>query len=138
MSKKVQFYYRNPCSICEEVKTFLEEHGVIVEARDLKKLPLSRAEMKDLFKYFDAKHFIDVTSAAYKKARLDMSLPPREELYALVEENPELLRHPIITSGRLMTIGAGRRQLIDMFQLKVSDNGSGARNEAGKAGENKR
>jgi hypothetical protein len=28
-----------------------------------------------------------------------------------------------------MTIGAGRQQLIDMFQLSVSDNGSGREKE---------
>lgn len=125
MLKKAKFYYRNPCPTCEEAKIFLEEQGVSVATRDLKKEPFNKIELSGILRYFDFKHFIDTTAAVYEKAGFDKKTPPREELLDMFIKHPELLRHPIIVCGRLMTIGAGRQQLIDMFQLSVSDNGSG-------------
>ena len=124
MLKRAQFYYRNPCSTYEEAKSFLEDHGILVEARDLIKNPLRPNEIRSILRNFDTKHFIDSSSSAFKKAKLDENIPPRDELFDMMIEYPELLRHPIITCGRLMTVGAGRKQLIAMFQISVSDNGS--------------
>ncbi|NMC44763.1 MAG: hypothetical protein GYA46_12660 [candidate division Zixibacteria bacterium] len=125
MQKRAQFYYRTPCLVCEEAKSFLEGHGVIVTARDLNEKPLRRDELTSLVGYLDPRHYLDMTAAAYRKNKLDKQMPARAELLELVEANPELLRHPIIVAGRLVTIGSNRQQLIEMFQLTVSDNGSG-------------
>ncbi len=125
MQKKAQFFYRNPCAVCNEVKSFLQEHGVIIVARDINEKPLRRDELSAILGYLDPRHYLDVTSDAYHKQKLDKLLPGRNELFALIEGSPELLRHPIIVSGRLLTVGTNRRQLIEMFQLTVSDNGSG-------------
>ncbi len=130
MLKRANFYYRNPCPVCEEAKTFLEDQGILLEARDLGKMPFKKEEIKGILRNFEAKHFIDPTSAAFTKAKLDKKMPSRKELIDLIEQYPELLRHPIVTAGRLLTVGAGRKQLIDMFQLTVSDNGSGRVSES--------
>ncbi len=129
MSRRAQFYYRNPCPACEEAEKFLGEHDILVVVRDLKKEPFNRIELGHILRHFDFKHFIDSSGAVYKKVKLDNSIPPREELLDLFVKYPDLLKYPIIVSGRLMTIGSGRQQLIDMFQLSVSDNGSGREKE---------
>lgn len=125
MQKRAQFFYRTPCQVCEEAKNFLEEHGVVVAARDLNEKPLRRDELTSLLGYLDPRHYLDMTSASYRKQKLDKQMPTRAELFELIESNPDLLRHPIIVAGRLVTIGSNQQQLIDMFQLTVSDNGSG-------------
>jgi arsenate reductase-like glutaredoxin family protein len=125
MQKRAQFYYRNPCSVCEEAKSFLEAHGVAVTVRDLNEKPLRRDELTSLLGYLDPRHYLDMTSAAYRKNKLDKQMPARTELLALIETNPELLRHPIIVTGRLVTIGSNQQQLVEMFQISISDNGSG-------------
>jgi arsenate reductase-like glutaredoxin family protein len=117
-------YFRNPCPGAEEAKEFLEEHGVLVMERDIGKKPLSKRELSSILGYQNPKYYLNTASPAYEKEKLDKSLPPRDELLERVTKNPELLRVPIITSGRLMTIGNNRQQLIDMFQIRVSDNGS--------------
>ena len=61
-------------------------------------------------------------------------MPSRNELMEMIMETPDLLRNPIILSGRLMTIGNSRQQLIDMFQISVSGNGSGHKDEAPRRG----
>lgn len=133
MLKRAQLYYRTPCPGADEAKNFLEENGVIVVERDIAKKPLTRKELSVILGYLDPKHYLDPTVAAFKKKRLDKLIPTRPELLDIIVENPELLRNPIILSGRLMTIGNNRQQLIQMFQITVSGNGSGYKNEEPKA-----
>jgi regulatory protein spx len=125
MLKRAQFYFRNPCPGAEEAKEFLEEHGVVVAERDINKRPLTKRELKGLLGYLDPRHYLNSAAPAYAKHKLDQNLPAHDELLKLILENPELLRNPIIASGRLVTIGDNRQQLIEMFQIKVSGNGSG-------------
>ncbi|MDD4050546.1 MAG: hypothetical protein PHR28_01425 [candidate division Zixibacteria bacterium] len=133
MQKRAQFFYRNSCPVCSETKGFLEDHGVVMTPRDIGEKPFRRDELISILGYLDPRHFLDMTSVVYRKEKLDKQLPPREELFDLIESNPELLRHPIIMCGRLVTFGANKQQLIEMFQLTVSGNGSG-KNGAGKNG----
>jgi len=130
MQKRAQMLYRNPCTICDDAKKFLEDHGVIVKVRDLTREPLKKRELSALFGTHDPKHYLDMMSPTYEKQNLDTHTPPRHELMSMLEEHPELLRHPIVMCGRLMTIGNNRRQMIEMFQLTMSGNGSGGRSEA--------
>lgn len=125
MQKRAQFFYRNPCTVCKEAKSFLEDHGVTVAARDISERPLRQDELTSILGYLDPRHYLDMSSAAYRKQKLDKQMPSRGELFGLIESNPELLRHPIIVAGRLVTIGSNQQQLVEMFQLNVSDNGSG-------------
>jgi len=125
MLKRAQFYYRHPCTVCDEIKSFLAENGVLVSARDITQKPLRQSELAEILGYHNPRHYLDSASATFKKERLDKQMPTREELFLLIEAQPDLLKHPIVVTGRLMSVGTNRRQLIDMLQLKVSDNGSG-------------
>ncbi|MCP4570291.1 MAG: hypothetical protein GY841_22145 [FCB group bacterium] len=124
MGKRAQFYYQNPCSICEEAKAFLEENGVILIERDVSKTPLNKRELSGIMGYHNPKHYLDSKSSSFKKQKLDSKLPSRDDLLDLIMENQDLLKYPIIRVGRLMTIGSNRQQLIDMFQINMSDNGN--------------
>ena len=129
MLKRAQLYFRNPCPGAEEAKSFLEEHGVLVMERDISKKPLTKKELVMILGYHDPKHYLDTASSTFTKKKLDKKLPSRNELMDMILETPDLLRNPIILSGRLMTIGNSRKQLIDMFQISVSGNGSGEKEE---------
>jgi arsenate reductase-like glutaredoxin family protein len=129
MQKRAHMMYRNPCTLCEEAKSFLEQNGVIVKVRDLTQDPLRKSELQHMLGYHDPKYFLDYGSPTFAKKKLDEHMPSREELFGLIEESPELLRHPIVMCGRLMTIGFNRRQMVEMFQLSVSNNGSGNEDE---------
>lgn len=127
-------YYRNPCPGADETKSFLEENGVVVIERDISKKPLTKRELGAILGYLNPKHYLDTASSVFRKKKLDETIPERNELLELIIEHPDLLRNPIVLSGRLVTIGSNRKQLIDMFQIKVSDNGSDNNMGASKSG----
>jgi len=125
MLKRAHLYFRTPCPGADEAKKFLEDHGVIVLERDIVKRPLTRRELGEVLGYHDPKYYLDGMSSAFRKNKLDKLIPPHEELLGLILEHPDLLRHPIVMSGRLMTVGNNRQKLAQMFQIRISDNGSG-------------
>ena len=125
MLKKAYMYCKKSHPSCDETRSFLEGNGVMVSLRDTKKDPLTKRELNKILGFQNPKHYLDQTSPAFTKMKLDEKLPDREEIIDLIMENPELLRQPIILSGRLMTVGCGKKQLVEMFQIKLSDNGSG-------------
>lgn len=130
MLKRAQMYCRKSNSSCEEAISFLEENGVLVSIRDMDKNPLTRKELHRILGYQNPKYYLDKTSPIYNKKKLDSRMPSREELLDMIVEHPELLRYPIIQSGRLMTIGVGKKQMVEMFQIASSDNGSGKSKKA--------
>lgn len=130
MLKRAQVYCKKSDTVCKDTKAFLEEHGILVEERNISKEPLTKRELLSVLGFHNPKHYLDDSSAVYKKNKLDESLPSHGELLEMIIEHPELLRQPIIVSGRLMTIGTGKKQLMDMFQIHSSDNGSNGNRES--------
>jgi regulatory protein spx len=128
MQKRAQMYYRTPCEPCEETKAFLEEQGVMLTVRDIGKEPLRREELRRIVGFVNPLHYLDPMSPAFAENNLDSEMPTGDKIMDIVEDNPELLRHPIIIVGRLMTIGNNRQQLTEMLQLSENgDNNNGKR-----------
>ncbi len=131
MQKRAQLYYRSDCKSCLDAKDFMEDHGVLVVVRDIEKKPLTKKEISSIVGYLDPKHYVDPSAPGFSENKLDQHMPSREELLKIISENQDMLRIPIIVSGRLKIIGSGRKQIIDMLQLSVSDNGNGTRSGNG-------
>ncbi|UCD93546.1 MAG: hypothetical protein JSU69_07170 [Candidatus Zixiibacteriota bacterium] len=107
---------------CVEVQEFLQQQDLRLQIRDIKKKPLTEDEITRLVRHLDLKHFLNSSSRIYSRKKLDKSLPSRKEVIALMAEDNDLLKKPIIIAGRLMVIGPNRSKIVEMLQLK--SNGS--------------
>ena len=134
MQKRVDFYTYPHESSCEEVRQFLETQDLDLRVRDLTKQPLNYDELARLIRHIDIKHFINVSSKAYKKHQLDKELPERKKIITFMAEDNDLVRKPIIIAGRLMTVGCNRQKIMEMLQIKSngSDPNENGRNENGR------
>ena len=103
---------------CVEVQEFLQQQDLRLHIHDIEKKPLTHDEIARLVRHLDLKHFLNSSSKVYSSKKLDKSLPSREEVIALMAEDNDLLRKPIIVAGRLMVIGPNRSKIIEMLQLK--------------------
>ena len=118
MLKRVTLYTDPQNTQCDEVKSFLEEQDIRLHIRDIKTEPLARPEISMLLRHFDLRHFLNAESRLYKKNKLDKSVPGRDEIIDMIATDNELLRVPIIVSGRLMTVGCNREKIVEMLQIK--------------------
>jgi arsenate reductase-like glutaredoxin family protein len=131
MLKRVDFYAYPDDPSCEEVRQFLKSQELDIHVRDLKTRPLGVEELTKLMRHFETKHFVNISSKAFKKHQLDQGLPPRPELINLIATDNDLLKKPIIVAGRLMTVGCNRQKIMEMLQIKsngAEPGGNGAEN----------
>lgn len=129
MVRSVQLYVAPDEPACIEVQEFLEQHDFHMQIRDVRTKPLDAEELDKLLRHFDLKHFLNESSKAFTKKRLDKFLPSREELIQLIANDNDLLRKPIIVAGRLMVVGPNRQKIMEMLQIK--SNGSDPADEKG-------
>ena len=115
--KRAQFISYGNDTKCEEIRNFIEAAGIVLDIRDIEKQPLSDWEIGRLVGHFDPKHFLNPLSRAYSKHHLDESLPDRDEIIRLISEDHTLLRRPIISTGRLVTVGCDKKSVSDMLQI---------------------
>jgi arsenate reductase-like glutaredoxin family protein len=85
--------------------------GAVLDERDYAKVPLSAAELKDLFAGRDPRYFLNPRSPAFKAMGLaGKSLTPDQAL-ALMAKEPNLIKRPIVVAGKEMIAGFDRDRL---------------------------
>jgi arsenate reductase len=85
--------------------------GAELEERDYAKVPLSASELKDLFAGRDPRDFLNPRSPAFKAMGLaGKSLTPEQAL-ALMAKEPNLIKRPIVVTGKQIIAGFDRVRL---------------------------
>lgn len=122
MQKEVDIYIYPNDDGCKQILEFLKEQpNIRVKIRDLKEKPLNQRQVAELVRHLNLEHFFDTESKAYAKRKLNGNLPERAEAINLLAEDNDLLKKPIIISGRLMVIGPNINKVIDMLQLREDE-----------------
>jgi arsenate reductase-like glutaredoxin family protein len=75
------------------------------EERDYAKKPLTEAELEVLIGARSHLDFLSTRNALFKERRMDEKPPTRKEALALMAKEPNLLKRPILVSGRKVLIG---------------------------------
>lgn len=101
----------------QEILKYIEDAGVRLIVRDIKEKPLSAAELDSLFGHNPLTYFVNQASEEYSRLGLDKELPERAEMLKLLAEHPELLRHPIIKTVRLLTVGTNKEKIAQILQF---------------------
>ncbi len=107
--KKVRFFWKSTCSTCRDARSFiLKDLGAELDERNYARVPLSAAELKDLFAGRDPRDFINPRSPAFKAMGLaDKSLTVAQA-YALMVKEPNLIKRPIVVVGKQIIAGFDR------------------------------
>ena len=105
---------------CMDVQEFLQQQDLHLQIRDVSKKPLGTEEIAKLIRHFNLEHFLNTSSKVYSSRRLDKFMPSRQQVIALMAEDNDLIRKPIIVAGRLMVVGPNRSKIMEMLQLKTN------------------
>jgi arsenate reductase-like glutaredoxin family protein len=82
----------------------LREKNVDFEEIDLNK-GLSVAELEALIGSRDYKEFLNTRNELYRERNMKDHPPPRAEALALMSENPNLIKRPILVKGKQIVLG---------------------------------
>ena len=103
----VTLFLSPSCTSCRKARAWLSNHEVPFEEHNIMTSPLSTPELQHILSLTEngTDDIISTRSKIFQKLNLDVENLSISELLRLIEENPSLLRRPIILEGKRMQIG---------------------------------
>ena len=101
----MHFYYKSTCSTCRKARAVLLELGASFEERDMSRQPLSAAELESLIGERDIIPFLNTRNEMYRERKMKLNPPSKPDAIALMAENANLIRRPILVIGNEMLFG---------------------------------
>lgn len=92
----------------------MQNKHVEVEERELTRHPLSRAELERLIGKRDPVEFLNPRNSLYRKMNLKARAPSRKQALDLMVKEPNLIRRPILKSGRKLILGADLKAIAEL------------------------
>jgi arsenate reductase len=84
---------------------FFKERRVAFQLVDLKKKPMAPGEIKRFVERFGLNQLLDTESVAYLDSGLKYLKTSEAELLTRIEQDPKLLRLPLVRSASLLSVG---------------------------------
>ena len=100
--------YTSPsCTSCRKARAWLVEHEIPFKERNIFSDPLNITELKSILKLTEdgTEEIISTRSKVFQKLEMDLDDLPLDELLKLVQENPGLLRRPIMLDEKRLQVG---------------------------------
>lgn len=105
----VTFYTYPPCSTCRNAKKWLDEHDITYKEIHIVEETPTKEEMLELFSLSDepARRFFNTRGRVYRELNMKDKINDltKEEMAAYLASDGMLIRRPIVTDGKKVTIG---------------------------------
>ncbi|MDY0407905.1 transcriptional regulator SpxA [Virgibacillus soli] len=123
----VTLYTSPSCTSCRKAKAWLEEHDIAYKERNIFSEPLSLEEIKEILRMTEdgTDEIISTRSKVFQQLDVNIEQLPLKELFSLIQENPGLLRRPIILDEKRLQVGYNEDEIrrflprtVRTFQLR--------------------
>ena len=103
----VTLYTTPSCTSCRKARAWLEEHQIPYTERNIFSEPLSLQEIKDILRMTEegTEDIVSTRSKAYSDLNIEISEIDLNDFYRIVQEQPGLLRRPIMIDEKRLQIG---------------------------------
>ncbi|MEQ2519066.1 arsenate reductase family protein [Ruthenibacterium sp. CLA-JM-H11] len=103
------FVWYPKCTTCQRAKKWLDAHGFVYEARDIKEENPSEAELKEWYakSNLPLRRFFNTSGLLYKGMGLKEKLPEmsEEEQISLLAEYGMLVKRPVLVTDHQVLLG---------------------------------
>ncbi|MBA5728186.1 transcriptional regulator Spx [Aerococcaceae bacterium INB8] len=103
----VTLYITPSCTSCRKARAWLEENEIPYEERNIFTEPLSITEIKSILRMTEngTEDIVSTRSKAYSELDVELSEIPLNDFFEMIQEQPGLLRRPIIIDDKRLQIG---------------------------------
>ncbi|MEG0267792.1 MAG: transcriptional regulator SpxA [Carnobacterium sp.] len=103
----VTIYTSPSCTSCRKARAWLEENNITYKERNIFSEPLDIPEIKSILRMTEdgTEEIISTRSKAFQELNVDLEELPLQDLFALIQENPGLLRRPIMVDEKRLQVG---------------------------------
>ena len=100
-------YTSTSCTSCRKARAWLQEHQIPFVERNIFSEPLNSSELKAILQMTEdgTEEIISTRSKVFQKLNMDLDELPLQELLELVQNNPGLLRRPIMIDDKRLQVG---------------------------------
>ncbi|WP_047982379.1 transcriptional regulator SpxA [Ornithinibacillus contaminans] len=123
----VTLYTSPSCTSCRKAKAWLEKNDIPFTERNIFSEPLSLDEIKEILRMTEdgTDEIISTRSKVFQKLNVNIEQLPLQELFTLIQQNPGLLRRPIILDEKRLQVGYNEDEIrrflprtVRTFQLR--------------------
>ncbi|HAR6155486.1 TPA: transcriptional regulator Spx [Staphylococcus pseudintermedius] len=109
------------CTSCRKAKAWLQEHDIPYMERNIFSEHLTLDEIKQILKMTEdgTDEIISTRSKTYQKLNVDIDALPLQDLYAIIQDNPGILRRPIILDDKRLQVGYNEDEIRRFLPRKV-------------------
>ena len=109
----VTLYSIPSCLSCRKAKKWLQEHGIPYTERNIMKDPLTMDEIMHILRLTDngTEEIISTRSKVFQEMNVDVNQLTLKDLYQIIQDNPTLLRRPIIVDNKRLQVDEIRKFL---------------------------
>ncbi|WP_071459154.1 transcriptional regulator SpxA [Bacillus massilinigeriensis] len=117
----VTLYTSPSCTSCRKAKSWLEEHEIPYQERNIFSEPLSINEIKEILRMTEdgTDEIISTRSKTFQKLDVNLETMPLQDLFELIKDNPGLLRRPIIVDEKRLQVGYNEDEIRRFLPRKV-------------------
>lgn len=117
----ITLYVSPSCTSCRKAKAWLEEQGLEYAEKNIFHEPLTKEEIKQILSLTEegTSELISYRSQAYQGLTRDIEDLSLNELLDLFEQEPSLIRRPIIMDDRRLQIGYNEEEIRCFLPRKV-------------------
>jgi regulatory protein spx len=103
----VTIYTSPSCTSCRKAKAWLEKHDIPYKERNIYSEPLNKEEIKQVLQMTEdgTEEIISTRSKAFQHLKTNLEDLTIDQLLTLVQENPGLLKRPIIMDDKRLQVG---------------------------------
>lgn len=103
----VTLYVTPSCTSCRKARSWFQENEIDFKERNIMSEPLTRDEIKEILHLTDngTEEIISTRSKAFKQLQPDLEKLSLQDLLTLIEENPGILKRPIMFDDKRLQVG---------------------------------
>ena len=109
------------CTSCRKAKAWLEKHKVPFVEHNIMTSPLTRKELQHILSLTEngTDDIISTRSKAFQELKIDLDEVPLNQLFSLIQNNPGLLRRPIMLDEKRFQVGYNEDEIRRFLSREV-------------------
>lgn len=117
----VTIYSQASCSSSRKALKWLKDHNIVYKEKRITSHPLTLAEFKEILSMTEdgTDEIIATNSNDFKNLNIDIDQLSIQELFAIIQAHPRMLRSPIIIDEKRIQVGYNEMDIRRFIPRKV-------------------
>jgi Spx/MgsR family transcriptional regulator len=112
--RSVEFLQKPTCTSCRNARAYMEKCGFDLRLRDIGKERLRSEEIENLIGDRDYRQFLNTRNELYRRNNMKENPPTRAQAVKMIAAEPNLIRRPIIITGKKMILGFDQESIDEL------------------------